>query len=327
MAECIAKGIYRLDIPLPGSPLKNLNSYLIYGQDRHLLIDTGFDTPACLEAMKAELAALSVDMAQTDIFLTHMHADHTGLAAKLASDTSKIYISAVDAAMLDPSWLPQARVRLSAMQMSEGYPEAELQKSLDSHTEKSMSTVKAMHLTGLEDGAVLTYGGYHFTCILTPGHTPGHMCLYCQELKLMVLGDHVLFDITPNIVRWFDFDNALKAYLNHLEKIAQYDIEIALPGHRGVSSSVQDRCAAITAHHKERLEEVYKIVADTPGLSGYEIAGRMHWDIRCSSWADFPPSQKWFAVGEGLSHIDYLVAEGTIIRQEIKGFHYYYPYK
>ena len=29
MAEQIAEGLYRLDIPLPGNPLKNLNSYPI----------------------------------------------------------------------------------------------------------------------------------------------------------------------------------------------------------------------------------------------------------------------------------------------------------
>ena len=41
MADCIAEGLWRLDIPLEGNPLKNLNSYLIQGE-RSLLIDTGF---------------------------------------------------------------------------------------------------------------------------------------------------------------------------------------------------------------------------------------------------------------------------------------------
>ena len=83
MAERIADGIYRLYIPLPNNPLKNLNSYLILGEDRNLLIDTGFQIPPCLEAMNAELQELSVDMNKTDIFLTHMHADHSGLASTL----------------------------------------------------------------------------------------------------------------------------------------------------------------------------------------------------------------------------------------------------
>lgn len=32
MAEQIAPGLWRLDIPLVGNPLKNLNSYLIRGE-------------------------------------------------------------------------------------------------------------------------------------------------------------------------------------------------------------------------------------------------------------------------------------------------------
>ena len=35
--------------------------------------------------------------------------------------------------------------------------------------------------TRLSEGDVLEYGGYKLKCILTPGHTPGHMCLYDSE--------------------------------------------------------------------------------------------------------------------------------------------------
>ena len=60
MAEQIAEGLYRLDIPLPGNPLKNLNSYLLTGE-RNLLIDTGFRLDACREAMEHQLRELGVE--------------------------------------------------------------------------------------------------------------------------------------------------------------------------------------------------------------------------------------------------------------------------
>ena len=41
MAERLTSDLWRLDIPLVGNPLKNLNSYLLLGE-RSLLIDTGF---------------------------------------------------------------------------------------------------------------------------------------------------------------------------------------------------------------------------------------------------------------------------------------------
>lgn len=40
----------------------------------------------------------------------------------------------------------------------------------------------------------------------------------------------------------------------------------------------------------------------------------MTWDIRADSWADFPLNQKWFATGEALAHLEYLVEEGAVVR-------------
>ena len=72
----------------PGNPLKALNCYVIKGKDRNLIVDTGFNRKECYEAMQQNLEELAVDLGKTDIFLTHLHADHTGLVARLASESS-----------------------------------------------------------------------------------------------------------------------------------------------------------------------------------------------------------------------------------------------
>ena len=82
MAEKIRENLYRLEIPLVGNPLKTLNSYLITGE-RNLLIDTGFREEPCREAMMRELAVCGAEPEKTDIFLTHLHSDHTGLSTEL----------------------------------------------------------------------------------------------------------------------------------------------------------------------------------------------------------------------------------------------------
>ena len=35
--------------------------------------------------------------------------------------------------------------------------------------------------------------------------------------------------------------------------------------------------------------------------------------------------QKWFAVGEALAHIDYLLETGDILSEELNGLHFYRP--
>jgi hypothetical protein len=42
MPEEIRKNLYRVPVPLPGNPLKELNSYVIKGSDRTLVVDTAF---------------------------------------------------------------------------------------------------------------------------------------------------------------------------------------------------------------------------------------------------------------------------------------------
>ena len=60
MAGQIGKDLWRLEIPLIGNPLKNLNSYLLTGP-RSLLIDTGFRQEPCRAAMERQLAEIGVD--------------------------------------------------------------------------------------------------------------------------------------------------------------------------------------------------------------------------------------------------------------------------
>ncbi|MBM4321196.1 MAG: MBL fold metallo-hydrolase, partial [Deltaproteobacteria bacterium] len=53
MVQEILPNLFRVEIPLPGSPLKALNSYVILSEERCLIIDTGFDHEECRQAMLA----------------------------------------------------------------------------------------------------------------------------------------------------------------------------------------------------------------------------------------------------------------------------------
>lgn len=76
--------IYEIRVELPDNPLQYLNSYVIKGKTRNLVIDTGFNRPACRASLCAGLHALDIDLQKTDLFLTHLHADHTGLVGLFA---------------------------------------------------------------------------------------------------------------------------------------------------------------------------------------------------------------------------------------------------
>lgn len=307
--------IYRMLIPLPENPLKTLNSYLIKLENRNLLIDTGFNRPECHEALIENLKELNVDMEKTDIFLTHLHSDHTGLINKIAHKNSKVYIGKIDYEYMFENlegfnW-EESEKRFA----SEGFPYEIIERLRDTNQAKIFAPDGMFESILVEDGYKFNVDKLEFTVILTSGHTPGHTCLYLEKEKLLFSGDHILFDITPNITSWLRVKDSLRNYIESLEKIKKLEITKTFPGHRATSDDVYSRIDEIIEHHKSRLTDTLEVIKEKSakeGLTAYEIASFMKWNMRGKSWTEFPDNQKWFAVGETLSHLDYLFNENKI---------------
>jgi len=310
MCEEILPNLFRLKIPLPDSPLKYLNSYVIKGADRNLIIDTGLNRRECLEAMQAGLSTLGIDLKASDIFITHLHADHFGLVAKLATDTSHVYFSRPEKELIE-SWEGFGPMIVYAGQ--NGFPEDELQAALDKHPGAKFGSEWIPEMKLLEDGDEIRIGDYKFRCVVTPGHTLGHICLYEPDKKILVAGDHILIDITPNIQCWSDTQNPLKHYLASLEKVYSLKVDLTLPGHRRLIENHQTRIEELKRHHADRLTEVLSILM-AGALNAFQVASQMTWDIDSESWDQFPVAQKWFATGEAISHLRYLEEEGQLVR-------------
>jgi len=311
MCEEVQPNLFRIKIPLPESPLKYLNSYVIRDPERCLIIDTGLNRTECLEAMLAGLRKIDVDLAKSDLFITHLHADHFGLVAKLASETSNVFFSRPEKELM-ASW--EGFEAMIGYAGRNGFPENELRAALGKHPGAKYGTEWIPELKVLEDGDQIQFGDYQFQCVTTPGHTMGHTCLYEPDKKILVAGDHILIDITPNIQCWSDSQNPLKHYLSSLDKVAGMQVDLVLPGHRRLISDHQARIEELKSHHAQRLAEVITILG-TGSMTAFEVASRMTWDLKCDDWNDFPVAQRWFATGEAISHLRLLEEDGEIMRK------------
>ena len=314
MFDEILPNLYRIEIPLPKSPLKYLNSYLIIGRDRFLLIDTGMNREECMVEMSAALTKLNVDLSKTDFFITHLHADHLGLIEKLATGTSKVYFNDIEASMVnDVSHIQERWGKMSATYLSNGFPADELKMSVGNHPGLRFGLKRHIDFNVLKEGDCIEIGDNSFSCIETPGHSPGHICLYEAGKKILVAGDHILFDITPNITCWPNVENSLKKYLSSLEKVYPLNVNIILPGHRSIMKDHRKRIRELEEHHRARLNEVVTALKDG-AKNAFQMASYITWDMKYESWELFPAQQKWFAFGETLAHLEYLEEEGTIQR-------------
>lgn len=317
----ILPGLFRIPVPLPRNPLGELNAYLIRGHEgqRSLLIDTGFRTPECRQALREGLAQAGAAEDPFDVLLTHIHTDHTGLSAELAGPEGTIYIGQGDAPFTTQAWEDAYWRIIDQRFLQEGFPQAELTATTGTNPARTLGPpLDLPNYRALADGAKLTVGGYTLQVVNTPGHTPGQICLWLETEGILFTADHVLFDITPNIAMWPSLPNALGRYLESLARVEALPVRLALPGHRH-TGDLRERIQSLYAHHRRRVAETLAIVRRDPGLTAYQVASRMSWDIRAKSWDDFPLNQKWFATGEALAHLEYLMEEGQVIRTRSPG--------
>jgi glyoxylase-like metal-dependent hydrolase (beta-lactamase superfamily II) len=315
MAEEILPGLYRITVPLPGNPLGWVNSYVIRGQGRNLIIDTGLNRKECLDALQAGLSDLGIDLKTTDFYITHNHADHYALVPKLAEDTSTIYLNRPDKEYME-NWTGWDAI--SKFAYLNGFPEVEIRKAIENHPGFKYGTDRKIHTNPVDDGNMIRCGDYRFTVLATPGHTTGHACLYEPDRKLLVSGDHILADITPNIACWKGAGNPLKNYLTSLNKVYEMDVDLVLPGHRRLLEEHRSRIGELKEHHQQRNSEILSILESRP-RNAYQVASMMTWDIDCDSWNDFPVSQKWFATGEAIAHLRYLEEDGRVCGDQRDG--------
>jgi len=310
--EEILPSLYKIEVPLPGSPLKATNSYVVKGTERSLIIDTGWNREDCMVALVSGLKECGVDLRQADLFITHMHADHSGLVSAIAVEGARIYFGRADAEIIRYI-TPEHWDEMIDFAGRCGFPREELERAVGNHPGRRYNPSNSLNLHILKNGDTVSVGDYLFECIETPGHTPGHICLYEPDKKVFICGDHILFDITPNITLSSKERNPLKEYLISLDKVYDLDVRLTLPGHRSTFRNHKERIQELKQHHRARLDEIISILAQGR-QNAFQIASQMTWDIGYKSWDLFPPAQKLFAFGEALAHLKYLEEEGAVGR-------------
>ncbi len=317
----IFDGIFRAKIPLPGSPLKYVNSYIFDG-DPALVIDTGFNTEESFLALKEALDELKIKNVQ--FFITHIHADHIGLVGRYGKN-SRIFISREEYKIIEKSsgssdyW-----IKMNEYLLKNGFPEDDLKHAFNILNKIFIGTypdLLSMKFLPVEEGNIVDAGRVKLSVIFTPGHSPGHACLYDHNNKLLFSGDHILFTITPNITWWPTLENSLEVYMESLKKIRSLPVEKTFPGHGEMGVNPGERIDEILEHHERRLHEI--LDAMDGEMTAYEVAASIKWNVMNGEWNIFPRTQKYFALGETIAHLIYLEKRGFVKKYEKERKIYY----
>jgi glyoxylase-like metal-dependent hydrolase (beta-lactamase superfamily II) len=109
----------------------------------------------------------------------------------------------------------------------------------------------------VNDGDVIALGGIDLEVVHTPGHNPGHICLYIRDRKILFSGDHVLAKTTTALQPpWGD----MTQYIESLRKLLKYDIDLMLPAHGPPIKEPRKRIEYLIQHRLEREQQVFELL-------------------------------------------------------------------
>jgi len=290
--------------PLPGGPG---------------LVDAGMLTGRSVVSLFRGLRETGFDARRLEtVLLTHFHVDHSTLAPVLSLVSgAEVYIGEKDLNMLGGGvrrFVEEALERF----VENGVPPAEARSILEAHPamrlEYAYEELERVPVRPVRDGDIISIGGLRLRAVWAPGHTPGSIIYVDEERGLAYVGDVILRGITPHITYHWEGTDPLGDYLRTLSMIAGWRGITACPGHRAPIEDPAGRAREIIAHHEERLREIQSILCRQGLLTGYDVAKRVKWRTRYTTWEEYPAAEKFFAIGEALAHLVHLERRGLVER-------------
>ncbi len=187
----------------------NCNSYLIDGPTR-ILIDPGHLN--LFNHVKEGLEKLNIGLEDIGLILgTHAHPDHIE-AVQLFKDMPGLFT------LHEKDW-------------------ALVQSVLDQLGGAGLARLEAVRPDFFLKEGDFTVDGLDFNIFYTPGHSPGGICLYWPDKKMLFAGDLIFKEGLGRTDLPGGNGEQLK---ESIKRLSDLDIEYILPGHGGFISGAQE---------------------------------------------------------------------------------------
>jgi glyoxylase-like metal-dependent hydrolase (beta-lactamase superfamily II) len=316
----VVDGVVRMALPLGIHGVPTVSAYLLRGDGADTLVDCGIAAgvdggdpgPDGTAAIAAALgvAGSSLDRLER-LVVTHAHIDHFGLAGEVVRRSGgELWMHRrTDLDLAKYAEPDEAIDRRMLMLADHGLYGPELTES----SEGLRDWLPVMPSVGtpsrlLDGGELLAAGGRTWEIVHTPGHSPGHVCLWNAAERLLCSGDHLLQVVSPPVTfeRGFEPD-PMGSYLESLDRVRDLAPELVLPGHGTPFRDGARRAEAIAAGKRRRLSQVRELVADRP-----RTVAELTADLFGS--AQLTGSQRHFVTAEILAYLAFHEARRSLRR-------------
>lgn len=309
----VAPGVFRLPLPLGIHGIPSLSAYLLRDDAGDTLVDCGIAADpddACSELDVALRSCGSKIEQVARLVVTHAHIDHFGLAGEVVrrsgGDLWMHRRTDLDLAKYaDPD---EAVDRRELMLADHGLYGTELTVS----SRGLCDWMPVMPSIGqpsvlLDGGERVAVGGRSWEVISTPGHSPGHICLWSAAERVLCSGDHLLQVASPPVTfeRGFERD-PMGSYLESLARVERLDPTLVLPGHGRPFPDGARRAQAIARGKRRRLDQVRGLV-ERRARTVTELTEQLH-------PGPLSGGQRHFVMAELLADLAYFEVRGILER-------------
>ena len=309
--------IEKLVIPTP-FPVGPINIYLVV-DDPITLVDAGPKTDQAAAALREQLGKLGFKTEDVKrIILTHTHEDHCGLAATLQRESgARVHVHEWEFQNISDQ--RHTRVDPDLLRLA-GAPDEELE-AMSARYQLARRLADAVDdIEVYRDDQEFIFASGSLRVIHTPGHTPGSSCLLREGARLLLSGDTILKNITPNPVLNRDPVNpnrrfpSLGEYLVSLARIRALAPTLIKTSHGDDVTDYEEHFHRLVRHIHQRLAKIISLVPKQ-GVTAWQMSKLM-----------FPSANdinRFLAVSETVANLDLAVAEGKLSLERSGGAEIY----
>ena len=316
----VAEGVFLLPLPLGIHHIPSVNAYLLIDPGGDTLIDCGIyaDTPLSPGELQDGTGALGAALAQCGrtfddlgrLIITHAHIDHYGIAGEVVRRSgADLWMHAQTDLDRNKYAHPDRAVdRRTLMLADHGlYGDTLTGASTGLRDWLPVMPSIGQPTAKVHGGEKFSASGRSWEILHTPGHSPGHICLWSADDRLLCSGDHLLKAISPPVTfeRGFERD-PMGSYLESLRLVEQLEPALVLPGHGETFTGGATRAAQIAEGKRRRLERV---------LAAIRSANRTVTDLAGVLYPrPLKGAQLHFVMAEILAYLAYLEVRGQAER-------------
>lgn len=304
----VADGVDWLRMPLPFA-LSHINLWMLRDGDGIAIVDTGINSGKSQEIWRAAIGNRPL----TRVLVTHLHPDHVGCAGWLCDEhdvelwmTREEYLLCRILVADTGRDAPAAGVKFYT---AAGFPKEAIQR----YQEKFGMFGKVVaplpeSYRRFCDRDVVSIDNSEWEIVVGRGHSPEHACLFNAEKNVLIAGDQLLPRISSNVSvhPTEPYADPLKDWLDSLTAMKDRLPEdvLVLPAHGSPFRGAHPRLNALIDEHMIGLEKLLEACREPqraidvfPALFKARISD----------------SNLIMATGESIAHLNYLLADSSIM--------------